>query len=119
MRQDRVERPRYLRQIQRLDKQPRVADLAAAAAAEEAPKLLLGRSPSPRRLPLEAPEGAEVALGFDDVFDRGDAERPDQLLFEIRDADEEAQPLQLRAMRSAPRPARSSPRRKSRSSPAS
>ena len=46
---------------------------------------------------LEAPEGAEVALRVDDVFDRGDAERADQLFLEICDADEEAQPLHLRA----------------------
>jgi len=93
MGKDRFERPRYLGQIQRLDKQPRVADLAAAAAAEEATKLLLGVPPAPRRLPLQAPEGAEVPLGFDDGFDRGDAECADQLFLEICDADEEAQPL--------------------------
>ena len=47
---------------------------------------------------MQAPEGAEVPLGFDDAFDRGDAKRADQLFLEIRDAHVEAQPLQLRAI---------------------
>jgi len=93
----RVERPRHLLELKRLDEQTRVSDLAAAAAAEEASKLFLGRSVAPWRLALEAPEGAEVALGIDDFFDRGDAECADQLFLEIRDADEKAQPLHLRA----------------------
>ncbi len=92
-----IKRSRHLSQIKCLDEQAGVPDLAAAAAAHEATKLFLGRSPSPRRLPLEASEGAEVSLSVDDVFDRGGTECADQLFLEIRDAHVETQLLHLRA----------------------
>ena len=47
-----VERPRHLGEIQRIDEQPRVADLSTAAAAQEAPELLLRWTTSPRGLLL-------------------------------------------------------------------
>ena len=54
-------------EIERVDEETRVADLPAAAAAHEAPELLLGRPASPSRLLLERAEGAEVALRVDDL----------------------------------------------------
>lgn len=47
-----VERARHLGEIQRIDEQPRVPDLSTAAAAHEAPKLLLSCATSPRGLLL-------------------------------------------------------------------
>ena len=68
MSEHQVERPRHLAEIERLDEQARVAGLPAAAAAHEAPKLILGGSASPLRLLLEGAEGSEVALRVDDLL---------------------------------------------------
>ncbi len=92
-----VERPWYPSEIERIDEQARVADLPAAAAAHEAPKLLLSRPSSPRRLLLEGAEGSEVSLSVHDLFHGGGAERADQLVLQVCDADVEAQPFHLAA----------------------
>src|SRR5439155_19511622 len=85
-----VQGSRHVGEIERLDEQARVPDLPPAPAAHEAPKLLLERALSPRRLPLEGSEGSEVALRVDHVLDRGRPERSDQLVLQVRDAHEEA-----------------------------
>ena len=90
-----VERPRHLAEIERLDEEARVADLPPAAAAHEAPKLLLGGPPFPRRLLLEGAEGPKVSVRFDDLLDSRGTERADQLILQIRDAHVEAQPFHV------------------------
>ena len=90
-----LERPRHLIELERLDEEARVADLPAAAAAHEAPQLLLCRAALPRRLLLEGAEGSELSLSFDDFFHRCRTERADQFFLEIRVADVEAQPFHL------------------------
>ena len=55
-----------------------------------------------RGLLLQRPERAHLPLGGDDLFDRVDAERADQLVLEIGDAHEEAErPHRLRVERPA------------------
>ena len=90
-----VERPWDPGEIERVDEEARVADLPPAAAAHEAPKLLLGRSPLPRGLLLEGAEGAKLALSVDDLLHGGSAESADQLVLQIRDAHVEAKSFQL------------------------
>ena len=92
-----VERPRHLGEIERIDEQARVSDLPAAAAAHEAPKLLLGSPTLPRRLLLESAERSKVPLSLGDPFHGGSAERADQLVLQICDAHEETQPFHLDA----------------------
>jgi hypothetical protein len=98
VRKDAVERPRHVDEVQRLDEQARVARLPSAAAAHEAPQLLVHGPASPRRLLLERPEGAEVSLRLGHLFDAGDADSPDQLRLQIGNADEEPEPFHARAV---------------------
>ncbi len=86
MSKNQVERPRHSSEIERIDEQTRVSDLAAAAAAHEAPELLLNRPSSPLRLFLESAEGSKVSLDVDDLFDGSDTESAYQLVLQIRDA---------------------------------
>ena len=78
-----------------LDQQPRVADLAAAAAAHEAAQLLLDRLVAPGRLLLQRAERAEVAVDLGNRLDRVRAERADQLALEVGLAGEEAELLEV------------------------
>jgi hypothetical protein len=57
-----------LGEVERIDEELGVSDLAATAAAHETPKLLLGGSCSPLRLLLERPEASKVALSVDHLF---------------------------------------------------
>src|SRR5207245_1525210 len=91
VRKHQVERPRHLAEIERLDEQPRVSDLPPAAAAHEAPKLLLGGPSLPRSLLLQGAERSELALTVDDLFHGGGAESADQLVLQVCDAHVEAQ----------------------------
>jgi len=63
-----VKRPRHLGEIERFDEQTRVSDLPPAAAAHEAPKLLLNSPSLPCRLLLEGAEGSKLSLSVDDLF---------------------------------------------------
>ena len=92
-----VERPRHAREVERLDEQRGVADLPAAAAPEEPAQLLLDRPSPPRRLLLQRPERAEVALRLDELLHPRRAERPDQLVLEVALADEEPEARQVGA----------------------
>ena len=56
-----------------------------------------GGSAALRGLVLEGAEGGELTLGGDDPPDGLDAERPDQLVLEVRLADVEAEPLHARS----------------------
>ena len=92
-----IERAGHAREIQRVDQQPRVADLAAAVGADEAPKLLLAGPSSPGRLPLERAERSQLALGLDDLLHSGGAEAADQLVLQVGDAHVEPECLHLGA----------------------
>src|SRR4051794_20365669 len=81
-----VERSRHAGGIERLHEQARVADLAPAPRAEEAAQLSLRRPPALGGLLLERAKGAQLALRVDDLLDRVDAERADQLVLEVGDA---------------------------------
>ena len=83
MRQHQVKRPWYSGEVQRIDKELRVTDLPAAAAAHEAPKLLFGCPPLPRRLLLEGAEGSKVSLSFNDLFHAGRTESAYQLILQV------------------------------------
>jgi hypothetical protein len=63
-----VERPRHLAEVERIDEQPRVSDLPAAAAAHEAPELLLSGPSLPRGLFLEGAERSKITMSVDDLF---------------------------------------------------
>ena len=92
-----VQRPRHLGEIERVDEQARVSDLPSAAAAHEAPKLLLDGPPSPRRLLLQDAKRSEVALGGHDPFHGGGTEGADQLVLEVCDAQVETESFHVRA----------------------
>ena len=91
MREHEVERSGHLGVVERLDEETRVADLPAAAAAHEAPELVLGGPALPLRLLLQGAEGAKVPVSLDDLLDRVGTEGANQLLFEVGDAHVEAQ----------------------------
>jgi lincosamide nucleotidyltransferase A/C/D/E len=92
VRQNRVERPWHALQVEGLDEEPRVLDLAGAAP-EEAAKLGLGRPPAPLRLFLERSKGAEAPATFQHRLDTRGPKRVNQLALEVRLADEEAEQL--------------------------
>ena len=92
-----VQRPRHLSEIQRIDEQARVSDLPAAPAAQKASKLLLVGPSLPRRLLLEGAEGTKITLGLDDLFHGSGAERADQLLLQVRDANVETESFHVGA----------------------
>ena len=81
-----VKRPWHSGEIKRLDEQTRVPDLPAAAAAHEAPKLLLGAPTLPRRLLLEGAERSKVSLRVNDLLHGGGAECADQFVLQVCDA---------------------------------
>src|SRR5919108_584361 len=95
MREHQVKRPRDLAELERLDEEPCVADLPAAAAAHEATELLLGRSAVPRRLLLEGAEGSEVTVGGDLLLHGGGAEGANQLVLQVCIAHVKAQALHV------------------------
>ena len=59
-----IDRPRHLVEIECLDKDARIADLPASAAAHEAPQLILLALLLPGRLLLERPEGSKIPAPF-------------------------------------------------------
>ncbi len=93
-----VERPRHLGEIERLDEQTRVPDLPAAAAAHEAPELLLVGPSAPLRLSLEGAEGSKVALSVDNLFHAGGTKDTDQLVFQVCDAHVETESFHVGAL---------------------
>ena len=72
--------------LQRVDQQPRVADLAAAVGAHEAPELRLAAASLPGRLLLEGAERPEIALRLDDLFHTAGTQTADQLVLQVGDA---------------------------------
>jgi hypothetical protein len=92
-----IQRPRNVGEIKRLDEQTRVSDLSAAAAAHEAPKLLLVAPSLPCRLLLEGAEGSKLSLSVDDLLNGGDTEGADQLVLQVCDAHVETESLHIGA----------------------
>ena len=97
MSNDEVERPRHLGEIERIDEESRVPDLPPAAAAHEAPKLVLGGPSLPRSLLLEGAERPKLTLSVDDLFHGGGTERADQLVLQVCVARVETQPFHFDA----------------------
>ena len=97
MSEEPLERPRDLSEVERLDEQLGISDLPPAAAAHEAPQLLVARPALPGGLLLECAERSEVSLLGDDLLDGGHTECADQLVLEVRVADEEAERFQIGA----------------------
>lgn len=89
MREQRVERPRYLIRLECIDEKTRVSDLPPGAAAHEPAQLVLRVPSFPHRLLLERAERAKVALLLEDPLDGVDTEGADQLVLEVGVADEE------------------------------
>jgi hypothetical protein len=92
-----VERPRHLGEIQRLDEQPCVPNLSTAAAADEAPELLISWATSPRGLLLQCAKRSKVTLSLNDLFHGDGTQGADQLVLQVGRAYEEAQPLHVDA----------------------
>ncbi len=105
VREHRVQWARRLGEIERLDEQRRVVDLAARVP-EEAPELLVDRPSAPLGLLLESPERPELTPLLHDVQHAFGPHRADELVLEVLDARVEPEPLQLdrRGARSEPRP---------------
>ena len=118
MSKNQVERPRHPGEIKCLDEQTRVTDLPPAAAAHEAPELLLVSV-----LATQAASGGcgriQALPGRRRPFHGRGTESADQLVLQVCDAHVETECSISARVRSEPRPARSSPRRKSPSSAAS
>ena len=92
---DALEGPWHPIQIERIDQELPVSRLPTGPCSDEAPELVLTRPPTPRRLVLEGSKRPEFTLPPDDRLHRGDAERTDQLIFEVHDADIEAKFLHV------------------------
>ena len=86
-----IQRPRHAPEIQRVDQQPRVADLPAAVGADEAPKLLLAAPCPPGGLLLEGAERSKLTLGLDNLFHTGGTKAAEQLVLQVGDAHMEAE----------------------------
>ena len=99
-----VEGSRNARQVECLDEQPRISDLAGAAA-EEAPKLGLRRPTSPLRLLLEGAKSAEAFASLENGLDPRRAELANELALEVGIAHVEAETLHAfaREIRTEPR----------------
>ena len=72
-----IERAGHGREVERLDQQTRVAELAAGSGADEAVQLALDGLPPVGRLALQRPERVEFPLAVDDRNHAVGADRPD------------------------------------------
>jgi hypothetical protein len=91
--EDLIQRPWGVGEIQCLDEQARVANLAAGSAAHEAAQLLFPRPAPPGALLLQGAKRSQLTLGGNDLLNHVRAERADQLVLEVLDAHEEAEGL--------------------------
>jgi hypothetical protein len=90
-----VEWLRHAVEVDRVDQQPRVTELAIRARAQEAPQLCFPGLPPPRGLPLHGAKRAEIAVRAEKLLGQRGAGRPDELFFQILLADMKAHPLQV------------------------
>ena len=88
-----IQRPRNPAQIEGVDEHGGGLDLPAASGTEEAPELLLIWAAAPGRLILKGAVRGEVSLSCDNLFHGRRAEAADQLVFQVGDADKEANPF--------------------------
>jgi hypothetical protein len=95
VRKDADERSGDSVEVETVDEEARVAELASAGASHEAPKLAFGRSPTPCGLSLKRSKGVEIAFGLDDPLDGVGPERADELVLQVGAANEEAERLQV------------------------
>jgi hypothetical protein len=79
-------------------------DLPATAGTHEPPELLLNGPSLLRRLLLEGTERSKLALRIDDLFHGPGAERADQLVLQVCDADVETESFHLGATEAAAEP---------------
>ena len=78
-----VERRRHAVELERVDEQGAVADLASGAGAEKAAQLRMQVAAALRGLVLEAAERRELALGIEHTLHRRRADGADQLVFQV------------------------------------
>ena len=97
VRENALERRRDTVELQPLDEESGVEDLPAAERSHETTELSLRGASSLRGLLPEDPERSELALRLDDPLHLRWAERADQLVLEVLDADEEAEGLHISA----------------------
>ena len=90
-----IEGPRHVIEVQCLDEQAPVADLAARGRAQEASKLLLAAPLTLRGLTLERAERSRLTLRIDDLLYGVDTEVTDQLVLQVLDAPMKPQLLHL------------------------
>jgi len=90
-----IEWPRHVIEVQCLDEQAPVADLAARGRAQKASKLLLAASLTLRGLTLERAERSRLTLRIDDLLYGVDTEVTDQLVLQVLDAPVKPQLLHL------------------------
>jgi len=77
--------------VECFDEMLRRADLSCRSCPEESAQLMMHRRTTVMRHGLESPERVEFGLGLEHALDALGSQRPDQLVFEIGDAGEEAQ----------------------------
>ena len=99
-----VERAGHTGEVERLGQETGVPDLAASAAAQEPVELLLDGAVPPRGHLLERPKPVQIVVGSKDLLDPWRTERADQLLLQIGDAHEEAEPLEVRSRKPGTEP---------------
>jgi hypothetical protein len=95
VRQQAIQRLRHAAQLELVNEQRRVLMLATAAGAHEPAQPGLFRSIALRRLVLEDPVRMQIAVPFEEPLDCGRSEGADELVLQILDAHEEAEPFQV------------------------
>jgi hypothetical protein len=90
-----VKWPRDVLEIERVNEETGVTDLATSAAAHEPPKLLLSGAAAPGGHLLEPLKSASIAVGVDDFFDGGCTECANQLILQVGNAYVKAEPLHI------------------------
>jgi hypothetical protein len=84
-------------EVERFDEEAGVPDLSSTSAAQEPVKLILDGTVTPRRHLLQRPKPVEIIVGPKNLLDARRTERAYQLLLQIGNAHEEAEPLHVRA----------------------
>jgi hypothetical protein len=93
--EDSVEWPRDVLDVERVDEQARIPDLAPSAAAHEPPQLFLKGPAAPLWHLLKRPEPVKIVVGREDLLNTLRAQRADQFLLQVGLADEKADLLHV------------------------
>ena len=83
-------------EVERFDEEAGVPDLSSTAAAQEPVQLILDGTIAPRGHLLKRPKPVEIVVRPKDLLDARRTERAYQLLLQIGNAHEEAEPLHVR-----------------------